>query len=152
MKPEYMIPDLSGRPHEARIVRVMRARPPEIYRSFTSGWEGWFALPGGLLADPVPQGQLFFVVDFEGRRHPHYGRFLALEPNRSAELTWLTGEGGTNGAETVLSIEIEPLDDGSKVTLVHRGFYDQQAADHHGTSWSAILEALDQRLTSSIAP
>jgi uncharacterized protein YndB with AHSA1/START domain len=73
---------------------------------------------------------LFFVVEHEGKRHPHYGRFLTLEPNRKVELTWLTGKHGTQGAETVLSVEIEPHAGGCTLTLIHRGFYDQERADH----------------------
>jgi uncharacterized protein YndB with AHSA1/START domain len=126
----------------------MRARAEAIYKSFTSGWEDWFALPGGLIANPVPQGQLFFVVEHEGKRQPHYGRFLTLEPNRKVELTWLTGQGGTQGAETVFSIEIARRDDGCTVTLDHRGFYDQERADGHGKSWEQILAHLDERLSA----
>jgi uncharacterized protein YndB with AHSA1/START domain len=140
------IPDLSDRPHGTRVERDMRARPQDIYTSFTTGWEGWFALPGALIADPRPQGQLFFVVEFEGRRHPHYGRFLALDQNRKVELTWLTGAGGTQGAETVLSVEIVPSDSGCRVALNHGGFYDQERADHHGRSWETILANLDDHL------
>ena len=73
-----------------------------LYKGFTTDWEDWFALPGSLIANPVPKGQLFFVVEHEGERHPHYGRFLTVEPNRRVELTWLTGKSGTQGAETVL--------------------------------------------------
>jgi uncharacterized protein YndB with AHSA1/START domain len=142
-----LIPDLSDRPHDTRVVRVMRAQPDAIYKSFTTGWEGWFALPGSLLTNPVPQGQLFFVVEFEGRRHPHYGRFLVVEPNQRIELTWLTGISGTQGAETVLSVKIEPRDSGCELTLSHQGFYAQERADDHGKSWERILANLDLRLT-----
>ncbi len=141
-------PNLSDRPHDTRVERVMRASPQALYTSFTTGWESWFALKGALIADPVVNGQLFFVVAHEGQRHPHYGRFLALEPARKVELTWLTGKDGTQGAETVLSVELEPRAVGCALTLLHRGFYDQERADHHGRSWEQILAGLDKRLTS----
>lgn len=147
MTPDLIAPDLSDRPHGSRVERRMRARPADVYRSFTTGWESWFALPGALLVDATPQGRLFFVVEHEGRQHPHYGRFLVLEPDRRVELTWVTGRAGTEGAETVLSVGIASSDGGCTVTLEHRGFYDQQAADHHGTSWARILEHLDGLLT-----
>ncbi|AZO01104.1 SRPBCC domain-containing protein [Mesorhizobium sp. M9A.F.Ca.ET.002.03.1.2] len=141
-------PDVSDRPHDTRVERVMSASCQAIYRSFTTDWEGWFALEGALIADPVLNGQLFFVVEHEGKRHPHYGRFLTLEPDRKVELTWLTGTDGTQGAETVLSVDLEPRAGGCTLTLIHRGFYDQEHADHHGKSWEQILAGLDKRLTN----
>jgi uncharacterized protein YndB with AHSA1/START domain len=147
MNSKLVEPDLSDRPHDTRVERVMRASSHALYESFTTGWEGWFALEGALVAAPVVNGQLFFVVEHEGKRHPHYGRFLALEPDRRVELTWLTGIDGTQGAETVLSVDLEPRSTGCALTLTHRGFYDHERADHHGKSWEQILVGLDKRLT-----
>lgn len=125
----------------------MRATCEDLYRAFTTGWEGWFALERSLIVDATVNGQLYFVVEHEGKRHPHYGRFLVLQPNRKVELTWLTGRGGTDGAETVLTVELTPQGEGCQLVLTHRGFYDQARADHHGKSWEGILAALDERLT-----
>ena len=147
MDKKLIAPDVAEWPHDARVQPVMRASPQALYRSFTTGWEKWFAFEGSLIANPAPQGQLFFVVEHQGRRHPHYGRFLALDPNRKVELTWLTGKDGTDGAETVLTVELEPGADGCALTLSHRGFYSQERADHHGKSWETILVNLDARLT-----
>lgn len=147
MDGKLVAPDLSDRPYDTRVERVMRAFAPDLYRCFTTGWEGWFALEGALVADPVVNGQLFFVVEHDGKRHPHYGRFLELEPGRKVELTWVTGRDGTQGAETVLAVDLEPRPDGCALTLTHRGFYDQERADHHGKSWDWILANLDDRLT-----
>lgn len=149
MMSQLITPDLADRPHDVRAEHTMRAGASETYQAFTSGWESWFAAPGTLLADPRPNGQLFFVVEFDGRRHPHYGRFLALAPDRRVELTWLTGKGGTQGAETLLSITIEPRDEGCHLVLDHRGFYDRESADQHGQSWEQILAHLDRRLMNA---
>jgi uncharacterized protein YndB with AHSA1/START domain len=97
MDSKFIEPDLKDRPHDTRAERVMRASSQAIYTSFTTGWEDWFALKGSLIADPVLNGQLFFVVEHEGKRHPHYGRFLTLEPDRKVKLTWLTGRDGAQG-------------------------------------------------------
>jgi len=87
-------------------------------------------------------------MEHQAKRHPHYGRFLTLELDCKVELTWLTGKDGTQGAETVLSVDLEPRSSGCALTLTHRGFYDQERADHHGKSWEQILVGLDERLTN----
>jgi uncharacterized protein YndB with AHSA1/START domain len=147
MDSKLVEPKLTDRPYDTRVERVMLASAQALFKSFTTGWEGWFALEGSLIADPVVNGQIFFVVEHEGKRHPHYGRFLNLEPARRVKLTWLTGKDGTQGAETVLSVDLAPRADGCALTLTHRGFYDQGRADHHGKSWEQILAGLDKRLT-----
>jgi hypothetical protein len=55
---------------------------------------------------------------------------------------------GTQGAETVLSIDLESRSSGCALMLTHSGFHDQERADHHGKSWEQILPRLDERLTN----
>src|SRR5262245_4385629 len=99
-------PDLSGRPLRCEAERVLAAPPPTVYAAWTTGWERWFAAPGTLLVTPEVDGRFFFEVRAEDQRHPHYGRYLRLEPATLVELTWVTA--GTKGTETVVTVTLEP--------------------------------------------
>ena len=125
----------------------MSAPPMAVYRAWTERFDTWFATPGALRMHPVVGEPYWFEVVHEGAHHPHYGRFLALEPGRLIEQTWVTGPGGTEGAETVVRVELTGARPGTRLRLTHRGFADVVAMQRHADSWPAILSHLDQTLS-----
>jgi uncharacterized protein YndB with AHSA1/START domain len=87
------------------------------------------------------------------KRHAHYGRFLRLEPDRLVQLTWVTGEGGTEGAETVVTVALIPgPGDRTHLSLKHEGFPNAAARDGHLGAWPMILEHLDEVLSRPDEP
>ena len=137
-------PDLSSRPFQLTVERTMTAAPGALFRAWTKDFDSWFAAPGTLLMKPEVDAPFFFEARFEGQRHPHYGRFLKLVPDRRVELTWLTGEAGTKGAETVVTIELTPLEHGTQLKLTHAGFPDAETRDGHKEAWPVGLAHLDK--------
>jgi len=139
-------PDLSERPFHFTIERIMKASPDVLYRAWTEQFDRWFARPGTLLMKGEVNAVFFWEVHHEGNRYPHYGRFLRLKPDRLVEMTWLTGQGGTKGAETVVTVELESEGTGTRLRLTHAGFVDQESRDQHEQAWPGVLTHLDEQM------
>jgi uncharacterized protein YndB with AHSA1/START domain len=149
-------PDLSQRPFELAVEHRFRAPPAVLYEAWTKGFDRWFAAPGSVLMRPEVDAVFFFETEFKRdpndpncvpERHPHYGRFLRLIENQLIELTWVTGAKGTEGAETVVTVDLHPAGEGTRLNLKHAGFPDAEARDRHRQAWPLVLAQLEQRLT-----
>jgi uncharacterized protein YndB with AHSA1/START domain len=146
------LPDLSKRPLDLTVEREMAAAPDVLFHAWTEQFDRWFAEPGSVLMRGEVNAPFFFETVYqpdansEAQRHPHYGRFLRLEQNRLVQMTWLTGAGGTNGAETVVTVELTPQGTGTLLRLTHAGFADKGARDGHQQAWPLVLEQLDERM------
>ena len=142
-------PDLSNRPLETTCESEVRAKPADVYAAWTERFDCWFAQPDTVAMVPEPGRPYFFYNRDDWGRHPHYGRFLDLIPDELVEMTWLTGNGtdvGTQGAETILRIELSPTETGTRVRLTHTGFPNEAARDGHQENWPLALEILEQSL------
>ncbi|WP_040833028.1 SRPBCC family protein [Nocardia brevicatena] len=142
---QVRIPDLSARPYELTVEHVMAASASLLYLAWTRGFDIWFAEPDSVRMRPEVNEPFYFETLHEGARQPHYGRFLRLEPDRLVEMTWVTGAGGTEGAETVVTVQFIKQPRGIRLRLRHSGFASEQARDRHREAWPAVLERLDRR-------
>lgn len=131
--------------HSLTTERVMNASPEVIYEAWTEKIDHWFAAPGTVWMKPEANTPFYFETHYEGQRHPHYGRFLKLVPGRLVELTWVTGAGGTKGAETIVRVELDVQEAGTHLKLVHAGFMDEDSRNQHAQAWPLVLAQLDEK-------
>jgi uncharacterized protein YndB with AHSA1/START domain len=135
--------------HWFTIERAMTSSAEDLYRAWTERFGTWFADQGSVRMRAEVGEPYWFEVSHAGAHHPHYGRFLALVRDRLIEQTWVTGKNGTEGAETVVQVELSPTESGTELRLTHSGFFDAASARQHAESWPQILAHLDETLAGS---
>jgi uncharacterized protein YndB with AHSA1/START domain len=151
-RPPIRYPDVSARPFDLAVNHLFKTTPARLYEAWTSGFDRWFAVPGSMLMRPEVDSVFFFETEFkpesapEVQRHSHYGRFLRLIPNELVEITWVTGALGTEGAETIVTVEFKAERTGTRVYLKHAGFANAASRDRHLTAWPFVLTHLEQRI------
>lgn len=138
------LPDLSARPHRLTLERQMRATADALYWAWTEQFDRWIAAPGTMMSAAEVDTAFYFEARPDGRREPHYGRFLRLEPGRRVELTWLSR--GTGGLETLITIELTPNGYGTLLRLSQAGFADEAAMQAHEAAWPDVLARLDAQV------
>lgn len=146
------MPNLGEAPLTCFREKVFKFNRSILYHAWTGGLDTWFAAKGSVLMNVQVNAPFFFETVFkpEGAdketRHPHYGRFLNLVENQLIELTWVTGAGGTEGAETVVRVEMHDVDSEVLLRVTHAGFKDEKSKDIHQYAWGFVLDKLEEEL------
>lgn len=140
-------PELNSRPLGLKVERFIALPVSKVFKAWTSQIDLWFASPGSFLGKAENNTPFYFETSYQGTRHPHYGRFLTVLENEKVEFTWVTGQGGTEGIETVVSVTLSTHENGTFLSLTHAGFATEASRNKHQDAWPAILEQLEERMS-----
>jgi uncharacterized protein YndB with AHSA1/START domain len=138
-------PKIRG-PFSCTVPRTIKASPEKVFRAWTDPDRArpWLSNGGDLVLQPHAGGLFFLDMVYGDHTYPHYGRYLQVEVNRLLEFTWVSQ--GTLGMESIVRVDFEAADGGTKVTLTHRGLPDEKNKNEHEGGWTEILGWLDGRL------
>lgn len=143
-------PDLASRPLGLKVERLVALPAGKLFKAWTTEFDLWFASPGSFLGKAEPNTAFYFETSYQGARHPHYGRFLSIEEGERIEMTWVSGEGGTEGVETVLTVELSAHENGTFLSLTHAGFLTEESKNKHQEAWPMILDQLEERMSRPV--
>jgi uncharacterized protein YndB with AHSA1/START domain len=130
---------------KVNVSRLIRAAPEDVFRAWTDPerMQRWFGTKKQIV-NPKVDGLFDLAMEHQGRIWPHYGRYLRLEKPRVIEFTWMSE--GTEGRETVVTIELVARDGGTQLTLNHAGVPDTELGRGHQQGWTAIVAEIAKAL------
>ena len=105
----------------------------------------WFGAER-VIVNPVVDGLFYIAVKHQGRIWPHYGRFIQIDRPRLVEYTWMSEV--TKGAESLVTVTMEPRRDDTEVTLHHAGVPDDEMGRQHKDGWDWVLSAIAESLAA----
>jgi uncharacterized protein YndB with AHSA1/START domain len=84
-----------------------------------------------------------FRVQFWAKNEQHSvsGIYREVVPNRKLSFSWAWQS--TPERESLVTIEMSPITEGTMLTLTHEQFYDEKARDDHGRGWNTALDRLE---------
>lgn len=138
------------------IVRRFRASPQALFDACTDPAKlcRWFG-PADfavthLEADARPGGRLLFRMEGPGGPVAAEGVFQEVAAPRRVALTWRWTEGPPEappqGVTSLVTFDIAPDGEGSRLTLTHAGYRDGPAGKTHEEGWSEAADKLARLL------
>jgi uncharacterized protein YndB with AHSA1/START domain len=123
------------------VERVLPASPDEVFDAWTtpSRMAAWMSPVGAAEAEvDLRVGGSFRVVMVEARLE-HTGEYLEIDRPSRLVFTWVSP---FTGAEpSVVTVELHPHDEGTRVVLMHERL-PEDVVDGHRDGWGTMIERL----------
>ena len=129
--------------------RRLKAAPEKVYEAWTQPEQmtQWWGVAGGP-KPPVAETDLRvggrFRVQFWDPKNEHHsvsGTYREVVPNRKLSFSWAWQS--TPERESLVTIDLNPVNDGTMLTLTHEQFFSEKARDDHGRGWNLSLDRLE---------
>jgi uncharacterized protein YndB with AHSA1/START domain len=130
------------------LVRRLKAAPAKVYAAWTdpermARW--WGPDSGPVLtaeADARPGGRFRVVFRTEdGEQHDCRGEYREVVAGERLVFTW--GWVSTPERESLVTVLLRPVGEGTELTLIHERFFDGAVRDRHREGWSGMLDKLE---------
>ena len=136
-----------------KVVRQYQTTPAQVWQAWTSAealkqWMG----PAGVKcldaeADVRVGGRYRILMKSpDGQEHDVRGVYREIQPNR--KLVFSCSWERTHERESLVTIELRPIDTGTELTLTHEQFVDESERDHHRQGWDGCLDSLERFITA----
>ena len=136
------------------IVRQIKASPAKVWAAITQPelmmqWWGPDAGPTLSAEADVRPGGRFSVVFrlLNGEEYNPTGIYQEVIPERKLVLTWEWT--GMPEQESLVTFWLEPVDGGTRLTLLHERLPDEEARQSHEHGWNGLLDKLPVFLGSA---
>jgi uncharacterized protein YndB with AHSA1/START domain len=130
------------------IVRRIKASPETVFTAFTqpaqiAQWWGPDAGPVLLAETDLRVGGQFRVRFrmLDGTEHESSGVYREMDPPKRLAMTWLWQ--GEDTAESLVTVDLRPLEDGTELTFTHSRLPTLASRDGHLEGWNDALDKLE---------
>lgn len=135
-------------PGALRIERVLPASAEEVFAAWTTPdrMAGWMSPVGHAEAEvELRPGGAFRVTMVGDDLHlEHTGTYLEIDPPRRLVFTWTSPYTGPE--PSLVTVELHPHDDGTRLVLVHERL-PTGVVESHRHGWGTMLERLAEALS-----
>lgn len=131
-----------------RITRVVKADRQSVWDALTQPeqMKKWMCpAPNGVKsvsADVRVGGTYEVVMEVEDRRHTAFGTYREIEQPGRLVYTWDWRDEEMQMGDTLVTLELNEVDGGTEIVLLHEGFPAAEAKSGHEEGWGACLTHL----------
>ena len=136
------------------LIRTIKATPEKVYAALTEPktLKKWMspsdAMDVTIAETDLKIGGKYRIVmrEPDGKEYRVGGVYKELSPGRKLVFTW--GWDGSQGSETLVTIELRKNGAGTELSLTHTKFVDEASRDMHSQGWAGCVGRLEKLMAA----